>query len=195
MPSLTDWENFYVIVGSSAGALTGLLFVVITLLAGRRQAGARGGLNAFTTPTVVHFGSALVGAALLSAPWPALWQAALVLALGSLGGIGYTAIVLRRIRQMAGYQPVWEDWLWYVVAPLVSYGIAFVAALLLTRAPTPALFGLAAALLLLLVLGIHNAWDLVTYIAIEVVGAPDSQGEQANTPGATGATGATDTRE
>lgn len=28
-PLLTQWENFYIIVGSSAGALTGLQFVVI----------------------------------------------------------------------------------------------------------------------------------------------------------------------
>ncbi len=30
---LQAWENFYVIVGSSAGALTGLQFVVLTLIA------------------------------------------------------------------------------------------------------------------------------------------------------------------
>ncbi len=33
LPELTPWANYYVIVGSSAGALTGLQFVVIALLA------------------------------------------------------------------------------------------------------------------------------------------------------------------
>ena len=33
MNVLAGWENFYVIVGSSAGALIGLQFVVITLIA------------------------------------------------------------------------------------------------------------------------------------------------------------------
>ena len=33
MTPLAGWENFYVIVGSSAGALIGLQFVVITLIA------------------------------------------------------------------------------------------------------------------------------------------------------------------
>jgi len=33
MTALDGWENFYVIVGSSAGALIGLQFVVITLIA------------------------------------------------------------------------------------------------------------------------------------------------------------------
>ena len=32
MTALNGWENFYVIVGSSAGALIGLQFVVITLI-------------------------------------------------------------------------------------------------------------------------------------------------------------------
>jgi hypothetical protein len=33
MTALTGWDNFYVIVASSAGALIGLQFVVITLIA------------------------------------------------------------------------------------------------------------------------------------------------------------------
>jgi hypothetical protein len=33
MTALTGWENFYVIVGSAAGALIGLQFVVVTLIA------------------------------------------------------------------------------------------------------------------------------------------------------------------
>ena len=47
MTALSAWENFYVIVGSSAGALIGLQFVVITLIAShahrtRHGAGRRG---------------------------------------------------------------------------------------------------------------------------------------------------------
>lgn len=41
---LKAWESFYVIVGSSAGAMTGLQFVVMTLIAetgpSRGQAGS-----------------------------------------------------------------------------------------------------------------------------------------------------------
>ena len=33
MPELAKWDGFYVIVGSAAGALIGLQFVVITLIA------------------------------------------------------------------------------------------------------------------------------------------------------------------
>jgi hypothetical protein len=70
MPALAGWENFYVIVGSSAGALIGLQFVVITLVAEIpiiRDVERAG--SAFSTPTVVHFGTALLLSAIVSAPW------------------------------------------------------------------------------------------------------------------------------
>src|SRR5260370_8363038 len=65
---LATWQNFYVIIGSAAATLTGLMFVVITLLAGVRRRRSSGALGAFTTPNVVHFGAVLLVAALLSAP-------------------------------------------------------------------------------------------------------------------------------
>src|ERR1019366_7033350 len=82
MTALAGWENFYVIVGSSAGALIGLQFVVITLIAdmpiapGQAQAG-----DAFATPTVVHFAAVLLLSAIVSAPWRGIGGAAVLWAL------------------------------------------------------------------------------------------------------------------
>ncbi len=42
MPELAKWDNFYVIVGSAAGALIGLQFVVLTLIADKPPVGAEG---------------------------------------------------------------------------------------------------------------------------------------------------------
>jgi hypothetical protein len=64
------WESFYVIIGSSAAALTGLQFVVIVLGAERKALGDGETTRAFATPTVVHFCAVLLVAAILSAPWP-----------------------------------------------------------------------------------------------------------------------------
>jgi hypothetical protein len=58
-PALTDWLNFYVIVGSSAGALTGLQFVVIALISETQSTASMLEVRAFGTPTVVHFCAAL----------------------------------------------------------------------------------------------------------------------------------------
>ncbi len=164
---LTNWENFYVIVGSAAAALTGLMFVVITLISGSRVRRSSETVAAFGTPTVVHFCAPLLVAAILSAPWQALWNAGLLLGLSGLWGVMYIVIVIRRTRRQTDYQPVLEDWLWHVVFPLVSYTVLVVAAILLPGNPAPALFGSGAATVLLLFIGIHNAWDTVTYVAIE----------------------------
>src|SRR5438309_1234145 len=166
---LSTWQNFYVIIGSAAATLTGLMFVVITLIARVRVRvpPASGGIAAFSTPTVVHFCATLLIAAILSAPWQALWHAGLLLGLSGLGGMIYVVIVLRRARRQRDYQPVLEDWLWYTVFPLVSYTALVVAAIVLPGNPAPALFVIGAATVLLLFIGIHNAWDTVTYFVIE----------------------------
>ncbi len=88
---LTAWQNFYVIIGSAAATLTGLMFVVITLIAGVRVrvSAPSSGIAVFSTPNVFHFGAALLVAAILSAPWQALWHAGLLLGLAGLVGVTY----------------------------------------------------------------------------------------------------------
>lgn len=167
---LSTWQNFYVIMGSAAAALTGLLFVVATLMAGvrARVSSPNEAFATFNTPNIVHFCAALLVAAILSTPWQALWNASLLLGLSGLGGMIYVVIVLRRARRQTHYQPVLEDWLWHTIFPLISYTALFVAAILLPGYPAPALFAIAAGTLLLLFIGIHNAWDNVIYITTEL---------------------------
>src|SRR5207248_4373708 len=167
---LSTWQNFYVIIGSAAAALTGLLFVVATLIARvrARVSSPSEAFATFNTPNVVHFGAALLVAAILSAPWQALWQAGLLLGLSGLGGMIYVVIVLRRARRQTDYQPVLEDWLWHTVFPLVSYTALLVAAMLLPGNPALALCVIGAGTVLLLFIGIHNAWDNVIFIAFEL---------------------------
>jgi len=167
---LATWQNFYTIVGTAAATLTGLMFVVVTLIAGVRVrvSSPSEAFATFNTPNVVHFCLALLVAAILSAPWQALWNASLLLGLSGLGGMIYVVIVVRRARRQTDYQPVLEDWLWHTLFPLVSYTALLVAAIVLPGHPAPALFVIAAGTLLLLFIGIHNAWDNVLFIVIEL---------------------------
>jgi hypothetical protein len=164
MTALAGWENFYVIVGSSAGALIGLQFVVIALIAdmpiaqGQAQAG-----DAFATPTIVHFGVVLLLSAVLSAPWHGIATAAVLLGLLGLSGIVYEIIVARRMRVQIVYTPEFEDWLFHVLLPFAAYATLAVSAYASRSHVGAALFGVGAAALLLLFIGIHNAWDAVTY--------------------------------
>jgi hypothetical protein len=107
----------------------------------------------------------LLVSAILSAPWPAVLGAAVVLAGCGIAGIIYVAIVISHTRRQAAYQPVMEDWLFHCVFPLIAYRTLVAAAAALPRIPTQSLFAIAAASLLLLFSGIHNAWDAVVYIA------------------------------
>ena len=176
MSLLAAWATFYVIIGSSAGTLTGLMFVVSTLLAGTQRPASRWSLGAFSTPTVAHFGVVLLVAALLSAPWPALTHVAILLGLVGLGGVLYIAIVVRRLRRRDVYEPIVEDWVWYAFVPLVAYATLIVAAILLPGNPSLALFAIGAVLVVLLFVGIRNAWDLATFIAVELL-QPPNEGE------------------
>jgi hypothetical protein len=164
MTALGGWENFYVIVGSSAGALIGLQFVVMALVADlpRTPVQAQAG-HAFATPTIVHFGAVLMLSAALSAPWHSIGGAAVLWGLMGLAGVAYAIIVARRLWAQTAYQPVFEDWLFHVVLPFTAYATLSVSAGAALAHTTECLFGVATAALLLLFIGIHNAWDAVTY--------------------------------
>src|SRR6059036_2404819 len=125
------WESFYVIIGSSAAALTGLQFVVVVLGAEARSVGPE--VGAFGTPTVVHFCLVLLVSAILSVPWRAVSHAGLALGAVGVGGMVYMAVVIRRAYRSKGYVPVLEDWLWHCVFPLIAYVMLLAAALLLRR--------------------------------------------------------------
>jgi hypothetical protein len=158
------WETFYVIVGSSAAALTGLMFVVIALVADVRSTVRQ--IDAFGTPTVVHFATVLLVSAIMAAPWPAMLGVSLALGTCGAAGVVYVIIVLRRARRQTDYKPVFEDWLFHAALPFAAYAAILVAASALARRPTPMLFMVGAATVLLLFVGIHNSWDTVTYIVV-----------------------------
>lgn len=163
---LSAWESFYVIAGSSAGALTGLQFVVIALIADTPDLGNADSVAAFGTPTVFHFCLALLVSALLSAPWAGLSPVTWLVSAAGLGGAIYTLIVTRRARRQTAYRPVAEDWIWHAILPLTAYAMLMVAGFALSRGPG-LLFLVGAAVLLLIFIGIHNAWDAVAYIAVQ----------------------------
>lgn len=164
MTEFTEWNNFYVIVGSAAGALIGLQFVVMTLIADMSSARVdtqTGG--AFATPSVVHFGVVLLLSAVLSAPWHQIDVIAIFWGLTGLSGIAYGIVVTRRLRLQKAYEPVIEDWLFHVVFPFAAYTALTVSSYAAYLYLHTALFLVGAASLMLLFIGIHNAWDAVTY--------------------------------
>jgi hypothetical protein len=164
MTPLTEWQVYYSIVGSAAGALIGLQFVVMALISslpGIRNM-ATGG-QAFVTPTIVHFASALFLACLVTAPWRSITHVAILWAVAGIFGVLYTLIVILRMRRQAAYKPELEDWLFHAILPAAAYVTLIAAACFACSFTRPSLFVVAAASSLLLFIGIHNAWDNVAY--------------------------------
>ncbi len=164
MTELAGWNNFYVIVGSSAGALIGLQFVVLTLMADRPVGETTvQAADAFGTPNIIHFGAALFLSGIMAVPWRSIAPLATLWGVMGLGGILYILIVARRMRGQEAYQPVFEDWLFHLLLPLVAYATLAISAIASRSHEYSVLFAIGAAALLLLFIGIHNAWDSVTY--------------------------------
>jgi predicted membrane-bound spermidine synthase len=169
---LVAWETFFFLVGSSGAGLTGLQFVVIALISESRRRPTNREIEAFATPNILHFCAVLLISAIVSAPWHGMSRVALALGACGVAGVVYGIIVVKRARGQTGYRPVLPDWIWHSVLPLIAYTLLVVASVALTRYPRQALFVIGATSLLLLFVGIHNAWDTVTYIAVEQAQAP-----------------------
>jgi hypothetical protein len=117
---------------------------------------------------------------MLSAPWPSIAVTGIALAACGATGVAYSVVITYRARHQTRYQMVFEDWLWHMALPLLAYASLGVSALALARETNTSLFVIAGTTLLLLFIGIHNAWDTVTYMVV--------QGREAKTPGGIGET-------
>src|SRR6184192_1249211 len=147
---LAGWENFYVIIGSSAGGLTGLTFVVIALIRDAARVHPAG-LHAFVTPTIVHFGPALSAG----------------VGVVGLGGLSYGGLVAARLRRQGSrYVPVREDWIWNAILPTSAYGALTASSVLMWHRPLECLYVVGAMSLLLLFIGIRNAWDIAVWMTL-----------------------------
>lgn len=190
MSPLDGWGNFYVIVGSSAGALIGLQFVVLTLLAERPTARVAEAGAAFATPSVVHFAVVLLVSAVMSAPWHGIGSVSAFWGLIGVAGIVYAIVIVQRMRKQTAYRPVFEDWMFHVILPFVAYAMLAISALVVRLDPRRTLFVVGAATVLFLFVGIHNAWDAVTYHVF--VNLPKQAAADRNSSGDTNTTSTED---
>ena len=182
MTTIDGWENFYVIVGSSAAALTGLMFVVITLTAETRAGQGEGAMNAFASPTVLHFCFVLLVAAIVSTPKHSVTSLSICLGVSGLVGLVYATIVVIRMRRQNQYAPVLEDWIWHAILPVAAYASITISTMIFRYRPDVMLYVVGASALLLLYVGIHNAWDAAIWMATTAGRAPPSGDRGASVP-------------
>jgi hypothetical protein len=170
--ALHDWAAFYLLVGTSAATLAGLLFVALSLAVTLLPTGAanEAGARAFVTPSLVYLVYVLVIAAILNVPQISPEILAAILAVGGIVGVVFVVPrgrTLRAVRSDPNLKPRLDtdDWLWYLALPVLSYCLVVASAVLLLFDIQIALILLAIAVLLLTIAAVRNTWDLMLWIA------------------------------
>lgn len=159
------WENFYLLIGGAAGALIGLLFIVITLIRGGAAGLQLRAAAAYMTPTVAHLTIVLVMSATATAPHLTPPAAGAVFLAGALTCLGFTGRALFMLAGGGINASHWSDVWGYGVAPFAAAAALAGSALALWSAVDWAAPAIAASLVGMLLIAVRNAWDLVTWIS------------------------------
>jgi hypothetical protein len=159
---MREWHEFYTLTGTAGATLVGLMFVAASV--GSTNWGRRAALRVFLSATVVHFSSVLCVSLCVLAPLPGvLVFGCLVAAIGCVGMIYCGLVVLDTVRDGLAKNIDWDDQIWYAGLPIVGYlvlGSAGVAEALEIEYSELVLTG---AIVLLLIAGIRNAWDITVW--------------------------------
>ena len=160
-----DWENFYLIVGSAAGALIGLMFVVATLMAGLESARVSHGARVFFTPIIFHFAVVLIVSATAVVPGMPTAVAGVIVAFLAVSGFAYAIMTIFRMFGPESTNPLhWTDKYFYGVVPAIVYlGLAGAAGAVWFM-PGSAAYAIGATMLILLLIGIRDAWDMAIFL-------------------------------
>jgi len=171
------WHEFYLLIGSAAAVLIGLIFVVISLMQDRSRSSVLTGSKLYMGPIVlgVSFVLVLSAAALMPGMTPARF--ALVTAIVALWGL---IRGLMSIMGIAGLKDEvhWTDVWFYGVLPSFIYLTLGAVSVAFWKNCPWAEEGVAATITLGLLLAIRNEWDLITWIAPRSGPVPDFEHRQ-----------------
>jgi hypothetical protein len=162
MHALVEWRDFYVMIGTAAGAIVGAAFIVVTLVANleKRTLGVKG----FITPIVVQLSSVLVGSAILTVPTLTPLSLAILLGAGGVSGVVYGIVVALRIWHM---RLDTDDRIFYIILPVIAYAAMATSAIMACTHNEPTFETLAVSLVALLIIGIRNAWDMASFAIMQ----------------------------
>jgi len=159
------WESFYLLVGGAAGALIGLLFVVITLTAELNPAETTVGSKVYVSPTIFHFATVFVISAVALAPEGGRVFLGLAIAALAVFGLGYSLLSVLRLARGRPKPTHWSDWIYYGLFPAAAYAALAVAGEAFVTGRGFAADVTAAGSVILLLVGIRDAWDVALWIS------------------------------
>jgi hypothetical protein len=165
--TLQSWQTFYFTAAGAAASLLGLMLVALSLGTGLLNKETREAMKTFVTPSVIYFVSAFTLALIMLVPAFTPPVLAGILGVGGLIGLIRTGQFAWRLIQAARQHQDFDlsDWLAQVIAPLLSWVLIVVSALLFALDQMALAFGvLWIGDLLLLLCAITNTWALVIWI-------------------------------
>lgn len=161
---LADWETFYLVVGTSAGALVGVMFIVATLTAEIEVDQINRGTVIYQNPTVFHFGAIVAASALALVPEHLMPIVAVLIMTVGVFGLVYSGLTFRRMSEpYEFYQATRWDLLFFAGLPALSYLLMIAGGFAVFAMPEPAAEIIGAGILILLLVSIRNAWDVASF--------------------------------
>jgi hypothetical protein len=180
---LHTWHDFYLLVGTASATLVGLMFVAASIGAQVFSESNRAGTGAFVSPTVVHFSSAFVLCVLGTIPAHTWLTLGALPALVGIAGAVYSANVWMQLFIRRRFTVDVVDRLFYALIPLAAYLVVIAAAVVLFTRPNVGLELLAAGLLILVIAGLRNAWDMMIWIMLKIpIDKPPTQPPPTQSP-------------
>jgi hypothetical protein len=164
----STWQNFYLLSGTAAATLIGLMFVAVTF--GSRLVSVQSAVSArsFIDPPFYHFVHVLLTACLVVIPsMSAPMLGALLLCVSVLRA----AVLFRIHRHMREAQRKFgdielSDWIQGIAVPLLCYLLLGASGAAFFAGYSAAFSGLAIATLATLMLGVFGAWELMIWMAL-----------------------------
>lgn len=163
-----DWSEFYLLAGSAAAVLIGLVFVVVSLMQDRSRSSVLRGSKLYMGPVVLHMSFVLVLSAASLVPNVGDRQFAIVAWIVALWGLArgiYSIVGLFRLWTPGSTEVHWSDIWYYGFAPSLLYAAMGIVALGLWNGSAWGPDGVAAVITGLILLSIRDEYDLVTWLA------------------------------
>ncbi len=163
--TLGPWHEFYTLLGTASATLIGLQFVAATVGASVFASSRRAALRVFLSASVVNFSSILAASLIVLAPvrnWAAF--GALIVGCG-IFGLTHSALAWRdTLREGLITAIDTEDRVWYVALPVLGYLLVACSGIALGLRSEFGTAALAVSMGLLLLVALHNAWDITLWI-------------------------------
>ena len=159
------WDEFYLLAGSAAAVLIGLIFVVMTLMQDRPRSSVLAGSKLYMGPVVLQVSFVLVLSSAALVPDITRAAFAAVCAVVALWGFARGAMSLTGIAAIKDPEVHWTDKWFYGAIPTALFVALAVVAWAFWAGQKWALTGAAAVITFILLLAIRNEWDLVTWLA------------------------------